>query len=121
MQQKVVHVLVCFIFLGGFKVRNRYPKLMAFSRGVIFQSLIRMISRQKARNPFFYSLYVKTNMTAVVAPKIWLSPFEGHSYLDYDTDSDSSTPKTHHISVERNYPKKCIFEHIHIFLCMVYC
>ena len=44
-------------------------------------------------------------MTAVVAPKIWLSPFDGHSSLEYDTETDSSTPKTHHFSVERNYPK----------------
>ena len=53
-------------------------------------------------------------MTAVVAPKFWLSPFDGHSSLEYDTETDSSAPKTHHISVERNYPKIYIFEHIHI-------
>ena len=60
-------------------------------------------------------------MTAVGAPKNWLSTFDGHSSLEYDTETDSSTPKTHHVSVEQNYQKKCIFEHIHIFLCMVYC
>ena len=35
MQKKVVHVLMVFS-LSGLKVRNRYPKLMAFSREVIF-------------------------------------------------------------------------------------
>ena len=54
-------------------------------------------------------------MTAVVVPKIWLSPFDVHSSLEYDTEIDSSTLKTYHISVERKYPKKCIFEHIQIF------
>ena len=34
MQKKAVHVLMGFFF--GLKVRNRYPKLMAFSREVIF-------------------------------------------------------------------------------------
>ena len=42
-------------------------------------------------------------MTAVVAPKNWLSTFDGHSFLEYDSETDSSTPKTHHILVERNY------------------
>ena len=36
MQNKVVHVLMVFFFLFGLKVRNRYLKLMAFSREVIF-------------------------------------------------------------------------------------
>ena len=35
MQKKVVHVLIC-VFFGGLKVRNRYPKVMVFSREVIF-------------------------------------------------------------------------------------
>ena len=52
MQKKVVHVLICFFL--GFKVRNRYPKLMAFSVDVIFYSLIRMISRQKVRDQFLF-------------------------------------------------------------------
>ena len=55
-------------------------------------------------------------MTAVVAPKIWLSPFDGNSSLEYDTDTDSSTPKTHHISVERNYPKMHIRTYSNIFM-----
>ena len=55
-------------------------------------------------------------MTAVVAPKIWLSPFDGHSSLEYDTETDSFTPKTHHISVERNYPKMDIRTYTHIFM-----
>ena len=56
-------------------------------------------------------------MTAVVAPKIWLSHFDGHSSLEYDIEADSSTPKTHHILVERNYPKKkYIRTYTHIFM-----
>ena len=54
-------------------------------------------------------------MTAVVAPKNWLSLFDGHSSQEYDTETDSSISKTHHISVEQNYRKTCIFEDINIY------
>ena len=46
-----------WLFFFGFKVRNRYPKLMAFSREVIFKSLIRMISRPKPRNQFLFLVH----------------------------------------------------------------
>ena len=75
MQQKVVHVLIYFLL--GFMVRNRHPKLMAFSRVVISYILIKMILRQKLVINF-HSWYVNPNMTAVVAPNIWLSPYDGH-------------------------------------------
>ena len=63
-----------FCFVLGFKLRYMYRKLMTFFREFIFQSLIRMILRQKALDQF-YSWYINSNTTEVVAQKSWLSHF----------------------------------------------
>ena len=44
-------------------------------------------------------------MTAVVAPKIWISPFDGHSSLEYDTETDSYTPKPITFWLSKTTPK----------------
>ena len=77
MQNKKLHVLMgffCFVF--GLKVRKMYHKLMAFSREVIFQSLIRMLSRPKARNQFLF-LVLKSKQDCNCCAKNLALTFDG--------------------------------------------
>ena len=51
-----------------------------------------MILRQKARNKFLF-LVRKAKHDCSCCAKNWISPFDGHSTLEYDTETDSSTQK----------------------------
>ena len=74
-----------------------------------------IILRQKARNQFLFLVRKAKHDCSCRAKKLALT-FYGHSSLYYDTETDSSTPETHHILVEQNYLKMFIQTYSHIFM-----